>query len=545
METLNTRMWIKQDATFEYPEKTLTDIYQRPNIGVCFSGGGTRAMTAAMGQMRALNKFKLFPAIRYISCVSGGSWASTIFCYYRQGATDDQALLGPVTPANGINQQHLNSGLNSSMLAYGATRNLLEIILKWELSFDFKYTSNDVWIYSISQAYLQDFGLFDYNAASHHPDQLPYYSWDQATVDTIKFKNPSLQNAAFYTSRDKRPYLIVNACILLPQDDPSQNDNVHFEYTPLTVGRPTLSEFDGRYFGGGFIEPFAYRSEAPQGNGPWINGDYVSVAGQDRPFTLNDTTGTSSSAYAEEIIDDFSIDRFDPKCFYFPQQSSGALTGAQTYFGDGGILENIGIIPLIQRGVKTIFAFVNTQTKLSLDYVPNANPNDQANDPNGVCDTSLPALFGYSNDNWKWYYPNNQVFPSEDFPKLISALQSQKNKDEPLIIGSEHSVVKNNFWGVAASNDKVKVIWFYLDRCKNWEKALGDATIANEINQGNQSSPSGPFENFPNYLTINQNAFDLVKLTPEQIVLMADFTCDAMLWNGSTLYADTAAQASK
>ncbi len=38
----------------------------RPNIGVCFSGGGSRALTCAWGQMLGLKTLKLFDKIRYI-----------------------------------------------------------------------------------------------------------------------------------------------------------------------------------------------------------------------------------------------------------------------------------------------------------------------------------------------------------------------------------------------------------------------------------------------------------------------------------------------
>lgn len=534
MTELTTRMWIKADSSFKYPEQTLTDITSRPNIGVCFSGGGTRAMSAAMGQMRALNQYKLFPAIRYISCVSGGSWASTIFCYYRTGATGDDDLLGPVTPAEKITQRHLDTSLTSAHLAYGATKWLAGIIAEWELFPDFEYTSNDVWIYSISEAYLQDFGLFDAHSAAYHPSKLPYYSWDDNSVADIKAKNPTLEDSTFYTSRPNRPYLIVNSCILLPQDKPTQDGNVHFEYTPLTVGRGTLSESQGRTYGGGFIEPFAFRSQAPEGSGPWSNGAYVQLSGQDRPFTLADTTGTSSSAYAEVLIDDFSISRFDPKSEYFPVQPSGPLNSAQTFFGDGGILENQGIIPLLQRGVTTIFAFINTEAKLSLDYHPNSNGEDPSNDPNGYCDTSLPALFGYSHSTWKWQYPNNQVFPTVDFPKLIAEFQNLKKQGLPLVVGTQHQVVANSSWGIEAQTNPVTIVWFYLDRVTQWEKKIPNHYIQKQIEQGNQSYPEGPFKNFPNYKTIGQNDFDLVALSHQQIVLLADLACDAMLWKDSS-----------
>src|SRR4051794_24334499 len=48
------------------------------NVGVCLSGGGSRALTAGMGQLRALNKItangqSLLAQAKALSTVSGGS----------------------------------------------------------------------------------------------------------------------------------------------------------------------------------------------------------------------------------------------------------------------------------------------------------------------------------------------------------------------------------------------------------------------------------------------------------------------------------------
>jgi len=57
-----------------------TKLEDRPNIGLCFSGGGSRASTAGFGIMRALTKLKdisgnpLIDSFRYTSGVSGGNW---------------------------------------------------------------------------------------------------------------------------------------------------------------------------------------------------------------------------------------------------------------------------------------------------------------------------------------------------------------------------------------------------------------------------------------------------------------------------------------
>ncbi len=63
------------------------------------SGGGTRAMVCATGQLQALRKIGVLDSVGYVgylSCVSGGSWASVPFTYYNAGAANDDELLGKI-----------------------------------------------------------------------------------------------------------------------------------------------------------------------------------------------------------------------------------------------------------------------------------------------------------------------------------------------------------------------------------------------------------------------------------------------------------------
>ncbi|MFK5970207.1 MAG: hypothetical protein QM487_08845 [Candidatus Marithrix sp.] len=45
----------------------------KANLGICFSGGGSRALTCAWGQMLGLRTLNLIDEARYISSVSGGT----------------------------------------------------------------------------------------------------------------------------------------------------------------------------------------------------------------------------------------------------------------------------------------------------------------------------------------------------------------------------------------------------------------------------------------------------------------------------------------
>src|SRR4051794_36274804 len=70
------------------------------NIGVSLSGGGSRALCAGMGQLRALRKLTvngqpLLAQVTALSVVSGGAWLGVPYVYLPPGAPSDTAYLGP------------------------------------------------------------------------------------------------------------------------------------------------------------------------------------------------------------------------------------------------------------------------------------------------------------------------------------------------------------------------------------------------------------------------------------------------------------------
>src|SRR5271166_6536685 len=72
-----------------------------PVGAVCFSGGGSRALTCALGQLSALssptgpNQESLLQNFSFISSVSGGSWASVLYTFLPPGFSDAEFLISP------------------------------------------------------------------------------------------------------------------------------------------------------------------------------------------------------------------------------------------------------------------------------------------------------------------------------------------------------------------------------------------------------------------------------------------------------------------
>lgn len=513
---LQTNVWINTATNYLFAEQKLPQP-PRPTA-VCFSGGGTRAMSAAFGQLRGLTALGLMDHIGYISSVSGGSWASTIYTYYRSGATSDADLLGPVTPPANITYTNLDQ-LPPSQLGYTATLSLRDALLKLV---EEGMEADRLWLEGVGRTYFEPYGLHDRTTPA-------YFSLDATTVADIVARNPHLAGATFYTARDKRPFLLINGTLLGPAALApfAQEQIVGLEMTPLTVGIPygqtiTYRPDDGTPqpypIGGGYVEPFAFGSSAPAtpcrpSSLPGVC--QVEVAGGKRPFTLTDASGISSSAFAA-IADQLHLaNALDPQQPYWAINSGTFPPAAPFTFGDGGNIENYGLIPLLLRGINRIIVFVNSETKLSLDYNPRNRPGKKA------VDAFLPPLFGFPNS----LNPNNRIFTRQAWQSLITALQTQKKQGLPLVTVQTHTVQSNPWWGLQGGWE-VEICWVYNDRVASWEQQLPSHLQA-QISLGNGPIPLGPFRHFPNYLTVDQNLLDLVQLTPAQVNLLADLSC----WN--------------
>ncbi|MCK5058201.1 MAG: hypothetical protein KAT34_16230, partial [Candidatus Aminicenantes bacterium] len=537
-----TKVWVSDDTGFKFPEKV------RQSTGVCFPGGGTRALTAAMGQLRGLTQLKLIKNVGYISCVSGGSWASTAYTFYKTGAKDDSEFLGPITDPQDITMDGLGI-ISESCLGHTATTSLRHVLIKLML----KVPEDELWLRAISEVYFEPFGIYS-------PDRQAYFSLDENTVKDIKKCNPVLKDAIFNTVRQNvlpentRPYLVINSTLIGPNELAPFSDEtvVTFQYTPLYVGSPLYKgvTYKSRRkvertlpVGGGFIEPFAFGGTEPVK--PPAKGT-LTVPKPAKPFALANASGASSAAYAgfiEELLAPKIIERIiklikriihipkkvklknlAPQEMYWPVTTSEVKPAKLFDYGDGAVIDNLGLISLLQRQVKTIIVFLNTGTKLDLDFNPDNPPKK------GAIDSAMSALFGYP---FSSTYKNNQVFKSSDFSTVVGNLQDAKRNGVTIMTTSELEVQQNDWWGVEG-NWTVKICWVYNDRVAAWESQL-EKDIRKEINKGNRRHfKRGKFRHFPNYKTVDENFLDLVELTPEQVNLLAHLCCWNVLENRDT-----------
>jgi hypothetical protein len=533
MTNLTTQIWYSNGTNYTWPEQVAG---VQPNVGICFPGGGTRALSATMGQLRGLLSFGGLNGVDYISCVSGGSWASTAFAYYKAGATSDEEFLGPVTEPANITLDGLSS-MPTSCMGWGATQDLGDAI---DRALHAGVREDLLWAAAIGQVFFERFGLYDMKNPS-------YFSLDEATVAQIKAANPSLADASFQVVREpsgyKMPYLLINATIDGPTHTAPYNPDqlVMISYSPLYAGIPFQQTITYPFakslaakgsvqalLGGGFIEPFAWGCDAPAAPAPApTTSGTVSVGAPDVVFEVANASGTSSSAFAAILEKIKLLDKLLPEQNYWPPVSTGTQPPAQLFdFGDGGNLENYGLLPLIMRGVKKVLLFINTETPLSLTYDPTtgkATTND--------LDSSLTTLFGIPVKGGGTNY--NHVFPATDFAPLVQAMQALKQNGQPMVVSATHSILPNPNWGIPGGGS-IEVLYFYLDQVQSWTSQIKDGLVRDELKLGDL----GEFAHFPNYKTIDETLvppWSLTELSAKKVNLLADLTCWVVRNSQSTI----------
>lgn len=529
------KVWETGSNPTTFPESELN----LPSTGVCFSGGGTRAMSCAIGQMKGLDSLGLWDDIGYISCVSGGSWASTIFTYCDNSISDAE-LLGRVVAPQNLDAAKLKY-LPKTYMGYSVTRDLtkylVERIVEDKASGGLAQASDAIWIDAIGETYLKPYGIYDASKPR-------YFTLNATTLSNITNRNSHLKPDDFYlvhnrTGDAKRPFLIVNSSMLapasvLPQD--TANKMAVFNYTPLYVGTvhgmsvTYQSRAKGdvtNYIGGSLLEPFAYGGGAPKQYQAGSATQELPLS--DKKFRLTDATGTSSSAFAAtfsiqamlkqvptELLLGFTLDGMIPEENYWTVKNDALVKEEKYRFADGGNLENYGLLTLLQRKVERIVVFANSATPI--DDCGAGVPNPEIYQ---TIDSDLPPLFGYKWGNMNPNQNNNTVFTKAQFDTLYNRLKRAKLAGKSVMTQMEMTTVQNDWWGIEGGR-KVTILWVYNDQVSDWQNQL-PKNIQLEIGKGS----AGSFANFPFYKTMFENIPHLVEYTPEQMNLLYQLSA----WN--------------
>ena len=183
-------------------------------------------------------------------------------------------------------------------------------------------------------------------------------------------------------------------------------------------------------------------------------------------------------------------------------------------FGDGGNLENLGAITLMQRNVNKLVIFVNTDTKFNEKYDIKTFPTPTAKDVSSDILTLFGVIAKGSEDMYQ-----NQVFPESDLNDLMTKFVNAKKNGHSLIAQTSHTTLRNDWWGIPAGR-QIEIVWVYNENANDYLKQL-EWEIRDQI-KDLDGAPD--FPHFPHYKTVMENTGRLVELSAQQINLLYQFS---------------------
>lgn len=546
-----------------YPAVTQEGATQ-PVLGICLSGGGSRALTCALGQLSALNAMTLpngqpiLSPAQYISSVSGGSWASVLYTFLPQiingtSVSDADFLIQPVGPGSLTKGDPSNNTpgnvsymgqycMGTAPQQFSLTN--IGVVLKTLMDAGF-FTSPSqwswFWIAGIGEIILKPFALYSatYNASGPfvQPSMMFSLSADHVAQSITKY-NLSLGPSDFYLARAGRPSLIVNTNLLENYLE-AGSPQIPVQVTPVAASVLGQSP-DGKVVGGGGVESFGFTSTL---NGPGSFEGTAAIA-TDRNYSLCDSAGCSSAFFAslllqyiDDEVDDIVSDLVNyliklgwptvvatgvgillkaaleyftnnaadviPAYNYWPAGQVDTPSNNTFGFSDGGDFDNSGILGLLaQTNANKIIAFVNTEIPIS------------GAPPNLILDSSVGLLFGYGGSgpgdlNYVQVFDDtNSLYPNGAFSALQEGLYNASCGSGSNLGTATAAFLQKGLVTIAnpvaniAAGRVVDVLWVYNNPVSDWQSQITDPGILQDL--ANVSTAGSPLWNFPNYFTGEQ-----------------------------------------
>lgn len=430
------------------PPLSVTQLYSpQPappgSVGVCLSGGGSRALTAGMGELQALsyltvNGSSMLGQVKALSTVSGGSWLGVPFTFLPNNGPTDSSFLGAYNLNIGSATLADLGSLPAGNAATPITDTLIPFLpVLWALEAYLLYAVLEVPEDMLWQTIIGLLILDPQNLYRPGADLLPtdLFSYDSQTLSAdVTGPNPPLANdpafrVASAGTRTPRPFLVCNMSMFLNEPNTKVKSLAPVQATPFItgiMGSPGGTDQNGLQPGGGGVTSFAFNSDLTA-----VSGTSVTVS-QTRQWSLTDITGTSSAFFAEILQDQIAQWEQDPKEFFATllDWSEEILAWIEKHLpSDKGelvkqfVIKNAALasVPLVSAESFS-FSFPDLQDIIpQYNYWPVANPTIVSNpQPTGFADggslenCGINALLAYSD---------------------ISSLISFVNSEQPLAMG--------------------------------------------------------------------------------------------------------------
>ena len=236
---LNVEFWSTMNKNHSFPEQELEDVMSKPNVGIAFSGGGSRSAVASFGIMRALREMGLDKEFRYTGANSGGAWFVSAYSFLPPEMTDDEFFGKYLDFSSITNFDDVRDNVDSSAflraLTYGGIGR--KALHGWK---GYLNNRDENWSRAIAQSILAPLGIHE----SMHPndsqlnpgsenqrrawDHIKWFTWSDETLDDILQDNPHLEDDDFDIVNRDRPYpIIVGGLCAAGQNKRKSGDSGH------------------------------------------------------------------------------------------------------------------------------------------------------------------------------------------------------------------------------------------------------------------------------------------------------------------------------
>lgn len=516
-----------------FPEDALPELAKRDDIGLAFSGGGTRSATMTLGQLRGLQRLGWLERVRYVSAISGGAWAAIPFTFSKRSLDE---LLGPYAapadltielvkgPALGalgvaIAESSLLSGaLREGPAEYLAIRSRQSGVSDPLLSQLVNLTSrlrregerdDKTYARMLGRVFID--GLVEPAASGQS------FSWNGITTNEMATLNPGRLGPVVVAHGD-RPFLIASGSMVSARPDYETPLLMPVEYTAMYVGvRQQFGPFGGSYVWPWAYDPKGVGTATPDGAHPGEGVVEVRV-GKDRRLSLADVAASTGAAPEVPILNGAGLGgslgaKVQAAAMFFPQFNHLALRNGETPafvpdipHADGGGIDNLGIMPLLARQVHNIIVFNNSSTRLAEE-----NGEMQA--------LFIPNATATTSDDTR----GNDVFDAAKWDVLRAALADAREHQRPQVFCDRGwSVKPNRRFNIRAYNN-LSICFIYNATAMAWENAL-PAPVRALVVDPDKPPTAERLDHFPYYKTFGQNKNHLIQLKSRQVTLLANLT---------------------
>jgi hypothetical protein len=524
-----------------------------PSLGVAFSGGGTRSATMVLGELRGLKKIGVLDQVRYVSAISGGGWASVPFVYTK--STLD-SFLGPfqvLTPDLPDDKrldflEHPVGELGLAVVNSSFTAGSIQEVAG-DLASNFSNQIGDqMWLAltssingairrepdRVNKTYARLIGkIFVDPLIDPGTDASKrLYSWNSLTVeDTSLVSRGQLGNDLVVTG-PHRPFLIAGGTVIVSRRDSGYPLLMPIEYTPMYVG--IRHRFSPRY-GGVYVSPWMYdTTQIGDARDDGANHLLSVRRDPDRAFTLGDVVGSTGAAPQLALVLGTGVpasfrDRVQRFSEVFPAFRHVTLNDGpgrnvvteEIGHGDGGFGDNLGIMPLLARGVKNILVFSNTVTKLAENNDDIKSLFFPIGPPDSGGDKTANRVFWCSDEREDGCTPGET---NTYYKTLMDGLAARRDAGKAQVFcAGPWKVRANEHYGVAAMESGVNICWFYTSTSSAWEATL-PAQFRDMVHGVDKTKYGKNFDDFPWLKTFGQNKTHVIQLTAPQVNLLSNLT---------------------